>query len=72
MTSGMVLAHQGGWDEMLMVAAPVGLFVFLLWVANARAARQRDAGAPEPRSAADRSDTSPTGDTGDTRDTEAR
>ncbi len=58
MTLGMVvLAHQGGWDEMLMVAAPVGLFVVLLWVANARAARQHDAGAPDPRSADDTGDT---------------
>ena len=57
MTLGMVvLAHQGGWDEMLMVAAPVGLFVFLLWIANARAARQRDAEVPEPRSVGDPGD----------------
>ncbi|MEO6988752.1 MAG: hypothetical protein ABI239_08895 [Aquihabitans sp.] len=33
----VVLAHQGGWDEALMVAAPIGLFVILLRVANARA-----------------------------------
>jgi hypothetical protein len=38
----MVLAHQGGWDEMLMVAAPVAIFVVLLRVANARAAAQAD------------------------------
>lgn len=57
MTSGMVvLAHQGGWDEMLMVAAPVGLFVFLLWIANARAARPPDPGVPEQRSADDPGD----------------
>jgi hypothetical protein len=33
----LVLAHQGGWDEMLMVAAPIGLFVGLLRMANKRA-----------------------------------
>ena len=38
----LVLAHQGGWDEMLLVAAPVALFVFLLRLANQRAARARD------------------------------
>jgi hypothetical protein len=33
----VVFAHQGGWDEILMVAAPVALFVALLWMANRRA-----------------------------------
>lgn len=33
-----VLAHQGGWDEVLLVAAPVAIFVLLLRVANQRAA----------------------------------
>jgi hypothetical protein len=32
-----LLAHQGGWDELLLVAAPIGIFVLLLKVANARA-----------------------------------
>jgi hypothetical protein len=35
----LVLAHQGGWDEILLVLAPVSLFAFLLFVANRRAAR---------------------------------
>jgi hypothetical protein len=34
-----VLAHQGGWDEMLLVAAPVAIFVGLLALANRRAER---------------------------------
>lgn len=34
-----VLAHQGGWDEVLLVLAPVGLFAALLFVANKRAAK---------------------------------
>ncbi len=33
-----VLAHQGGWDELLLVAAPIVVFVVLLRIANARAA----------------------------------
>jgi hypothetical protein len=37
-----VLAHQGGWDEILLVLAPVGLFAFLLFLANKRAARLVD------------------------------
>ena len=43
-----VLAHQGGWDEMLMVAAPIGLFAGLLWLANRRAeAKVREDAAAE-------------------------
>ena len=37
-----VLAHQGGWDEVLLVLAPVGLFAFLLFLANRRAGRLVD------------------------------
>ena len=40
---GMVLAHQGGWDEMLFVALPLGLFAFLLYIANRKAQAQLDA-----------------------------
>lgn len=39
----MVLAHQGGWDEMLFVALPIGLFAFLLFIANRKAQAQLDA-----------------------------
>jgi hypothetical protein len=38
-TLGTVLAHQGGWDEMLFVLVPVALFAGLLVLANKRAAR---------------------------------
>lgn len=37
-----VFAHQGGWDELLLVLAPVALFAFLLFLANKRAARLVD------------------------------
>jgi hypothetical protein len=40
MLSGSILAHAGGWDEILMVAAPIALFGGLLWMANRRAIRQ--------------------------------
>ena len=43
-----ILAHQGGWDELLMVAVPIGLFVALLRIANVRAARQANAEASAP------------------------
>ena len=50
-----LLAHQGGWDEVLMVLVPIVIFGVLLVVANRRAdsiddQRNRDEGA-------DRSDT---------------
>lgn len=40
----VVLAHQGGWDEILFVAVPVGIFALVLFVANRRARSQFDAG----------------------------
>lgn len=41
-----VLAHQGGWDELLFVAGPIVLIIGLLAVANKRAKavqREREA-----------------------------
>jgi hypothetical protein len=35
----VLLAHQGGWDEMLFVAVPIVIFGSLLAVANRRASR---------------------------------
>ena len=39
---GTVLAHQGGWDEIMMVLTPIALFAALLWLANSRASRIQD------------------------------
>jgi hypothetical protein len=51
MTVLAALAHQGGWDEVLLVLAPLSIFALLLYVANARATRQlesrRQAAEPE-------------------------
>jgi hypothetical protein len=42
------LAHQGGWDEILFVVVPIGLFAVLLAVANRRAARlEQDGDKPD-------------------------
>ena len=42
----VILGHQGGWDEALMVLVPIALFVGLLSLANKRAkaiqAKRRD------------------------------
>lgn len=34
-----VLAHQGGWDEVLFVLLPIALFAGLLAIANRRASQ---------------------------------
>jgi hypothetical protein len=46
----MLLAHQGGWDETLLVLVPVAVVAALLWVANRRAKRQlaERSGPPAP------------------------
>ena len=46
--STVLLAHQGGWDEALLILVPVGVFAALLSLANKRAKavqRQREADA---------------------------
>ncbi|MDW3217353.1 MAG: hypothetical protein R8F63_01960 [Acidimicrobiales bacterium] len=40
MATGLLLAHQGGWDEIILVAGPVSVFALLLWVARRRALAQ--------------------------------
>jgi hypothetical protein len=34
----VLVAHQGGWDEALLVALPIAVFAGILWLANRRAA----------------------------------
>ena len=45
----MIYAHQGGWDEILLVAGPIGVIVWLLWLADKRASGTRvDEAEPSP------------------------
>lgn len=44
----LVVAHQGGWDEVLLVAGPLALIGLLLWVANRRAVAQLQERATGP------------------------
>jgi hypothetical protein len=50
----VILAHQGGWDEMLMVLGPIALIVGLLRLAKKRVAQNQvqnqaaTPGAPPP------------------------
>ena len=32
----MLLAHQGGWDEVLLIGGPILLIMGLLWLAKRR------------------------------------
>ncbi|MCY4069471.1 MAG: hypothetical protein OXE79_10275 [Acidimicrobiaceae bacterium] len=36
----VVLAHQGGWDEALLVAGPLLVFAGVVWSAKRRAVKQ--------------------------------
>lgn len=40
LSSAPVVAHQGGWDEMLFVAGPLLLIGGVLWAANRRVKAQ--------------------------------
>ena len=51
MLDSVLLAHQGGWDEILMVLVPVGVFTALLVLANQRAARLAKRTKPEDEAA---------------------
>ncbi len=35
-TPPVLLAHQGGWDEILLIGGPIVLIMGLLWVAKRR------------------------------------
>jgi hypothetical protein len=37
LAASWLIAHQGGWDELLFVLVPIGLFGGLLAIANKRA-----------------------------------
>lgn len=35
-TTPVLLAHQGGWDEVLLVGGPILIIMGLLWLAKRR------------------------------------
>lgn len=51
-----LVAHQGGWDEVLLVAGPIVVIIAVLAVAKRRVDRWEPPGADAD------SDTSPSGD----------
>lgn len=42
-TGARTLAHQGGWDEVLLVVGPLAAVAGLLWMANRRVSAQLEA-----------------------------
>ena len=42
-----LIAHQGGWDEILLVAGPIAVVAGLLWLARRRVTRA-EAARPDP------------------------
>ena len=50
---GAVLAHQGGWDEILMVAGPIAIIVGLLAVVRRRLGANSSAATEETGSQID-------------------
>jgi hypothetical protein len=46
-----ILAHQGGWDEMLMVAGPIALFYYILRRANQKVEKAGAAADGDPDTA---------------------
>ncbi|HAB56422.1 MAG: hypothetical protein CL433_01235 [Acidimicrobiaceae bacterium] len=57
--NSLTLAHQGGWDEILMVAGPVLFFAWLLSIARRRAQSLADAEAVESTDAGSPGSVSP-------------
>jgi hypothetical protein len=58
----VLLAHQGGWDEILLIAGPIVLIMGLLWLAKRRvdhaASLQANRGGDPPTPGAERSGSS--------------
>ena len=44
----VVLAHQGGWDEMLFVLVPLLVFLTLQWLNRRKTRQESDQGGDPP------------------------
>lgn len=49
-----LFAHQGGWDEILLVVGPLAIIGLALWLANRRVQAELD--RAEPATESDRND----------------
>ena len=59
MIANSILAHQGGWDEILIIIGPLAVIVWVVALVRHRMRREADAG-PEPEPEASSADTAPT------------
>jgi hypothetical protein len=50
--AGAIVAHQGGWDEILMVLGPLAILFVVLLLANKRARRLAEARDAQDQAAA--------------------
>lgn len=50
-TAATMLAHQGGWDEILLVLGPIAIVGGLLWLARRRVEHAAHAADPHDRGA---------------------
>ncbi len=50
-TGTALVAHQGGWDEILLVVGPLAVVAGLLWLANKRVSAQLEAAQADGSSA---------------------
>lgn len=50
--SAPFLAHEGGWDEILLVGGPLAVIALLLWLANRRVAAKLEEEAIEDQPSA--------------------
>ena len=46
--SSVVIAHQGGWDEMLFVLVPLLVFFTLQWLNRRKTRQESDEGSGGP------------------------
>ena len=56
----VLLAHQGGWDEILLIAGPIVIIMALLWLAKRRVDHAASLHGPGGTHADHRSGRSPT------------
>jgi hypothetical protein len=46
-----ITSHQGGWDELILIAAPISLFVILRWLGLRKERREQAAEGAEDKKA---------------------
>lgn len=58
-TTSVLVAHQGGWDEILLIGGPIVIIMGLLWLAKRRVDHAASLQGPDGMHAAQGSGHSP-------------